>query len=762
MDTNLISRRQFVRGAGALVVSFSFFGEASRLLAQSESFFANDPQATALDSWLSIASDGTVTVFTSKVDLGTGVVTALSQIVAEELDVPFRRIRMETGDTSNTIDQAATVGSRTIERGGPQLRQAAAAARHQLLVLASSSLEAPVENLVVNDGVVSIANNPAKKISYADLIGGRRFNIKIAATGTGWDMVVAPDAKAKDHKDYKIVGTSVPRVDLPPKFTGEFVYTPDVRIPGMLHGRVVRPAVVNSKPLSVDEGSIANISGIVKVVQEGSFLGVVAQTEWSAIQAAKALKVTWSTPNTKLPANRDELDAYLRNTKSFRDRPVANKGNLDNAFSQASKTFEATYRWPFQLHGMIGPSCAVADVSGDKITIWAGSQGTFNTRKQVAEMLGLPEKNVRVIYRESAGCYGRLSPDDVPQDAALMSRAVGKPVRVQWSREDEHGWEPKGPAQLMTAKAGVDAQGNLIAWDYLDRSFPWTTTGMVLLASRQIGMKPKAQGNPNGTDGGGEIYSIDNQRVIASAIPWLHEDPTPLRTSNLRAPGDLSRVFASESFIDEIAAGIGVDPVKFRLKYLTTNKRATDVLLAATQSAGWQERPSPAAKSTGSKAFGRGVAVANRSNTMTAAVAEVEVDKQTGKVLVTRVTLAHDCGLIVNPDGLTNQIEGNVIQGVSRTLLEEVKFDASGVKNLDWISYPVIRYQDVPDVKVALVNRKDMEPLGGGEPSIVPVPAAIANAVFDATGVRIREVPLTPQRVLSALNSVPNAAAQVA
>jgi nicotinate dehydrogenase subunit B len=756
MDT--ISRRQFVKGAGALVVGFSLFGEASRLLSQSESFFANDPEATALDSWLSIAPDGTVTVFTSKVDLGTGVVTALSQIVAEELDVPFHKIHMETGDTSNTIDQAATVGSRTIERGGPQLRQAAAAARQQLLALASSSLEAPIENLVVTNGVVSVANNPAKKISYGNLIGGRHFNLKIAATGTGWDMIVAPDAKAKEHKDYKIVGTSVARVDLPPKFTGEFVYTPDVRVPGMLHGRVVRPAVVNSKPTGVDESSIANIPGIVKVVQEGNFVGVVAQTEWAAIQGAKALQVTWSAPGTKLPANRAELDAYLTNTKSFRERAVANKGNPDTALPQASKTFEATYRWPFQLHGMIGPSCAVADLSGDKVTIWAGSQGTFNTRKQVADMLGLPEKNVRVIYRESAGCYGRLSPDDVPQDAALMSRAVGKPVRVQWSREDEHGWEPKGPAQLMSAKAGVDSQGNLVAWDFLDRSLPWTTTGMVLLASRQIGMKPKAQGNPNGTDGGGEIYSIENQRVVAAAIPWLHPDPTPLRTSNLRAPGDLARSFASESFFDEVASGVGVDPVKFRLKYLAGNKRPTDVLLAATQKAGWKERPSPAEKSSGPIATGRGVAVANRSNTMTAAVAEVEVDKRTGKVIVKRVVLAHDCGLIVNPDGLTNQIEGNVIQGVSRTLLEEVQFDATGVKNLDWMSYPVIRYQEIPEVDVVLVNRKDMEPLGGGEPSIVPVPAAVANAVFDAIGVRLRQVPLTPERILQAMNSQASAA----
>ncbi len=753
METRQISRRQFAKGAGALVVSFNFFGPVSRMLAQGENFSGAAPEATSLDSWLAVGRDGNVTVFTSKVDLGTGVVTALSQIVAEELDVAFHQIHMETGDTSSTIDQAATVGSRTIERGGPQLRQAAAAGRQQLLVLASAKLGAPVEKLTVTDGVVSVAGNPAKKISYANLIGGKHFDLKITATGTGAAMIVAPEVKPKDHKDYKIVGQPAHRVDLPPKFTGEFVYTPDVRVPGMLHGRVVRPPVVNSKPTSVDESSIAQIAGVVKVVQEGNFVGVVAKTEWAAIQAARALKVTWSTPETKLPANNEELFDALKNTKSFSERAVANKGNLEPAFSQAAKTFEATYHWPFQLHGMIGPSCAVADVQADKATIWAGSQGTFGTRKQLSDMLKIPESSIRVVYRESSGCYGRLSPDDVPLDAALMSRAVGRPVRVQWMREDEHGWEPKGPAQLMTARAGVDAQGNVVAWEFMDRSFPWTTNGMPLLAARQIGMKPSGQGNMNGTDGGGEIYAFENQKVVAAAIPWIHPDPTPLRTSNLRAPGDLARSFASESFIDEVAAGVGVDPVQFRLRYLGTNKRPMEALLAATKKAGWQQRPSPSKASNGSKATGRGVAVANRSNTMTAAVAEVEVDKTTGKILVKRVVLAHDCGLIVNPDGLSNQIQGNVIQGVSRTLMEEVKFDANGVKNLDWKSYPIITFEEAPDVEVVLINHTEMEPLGGGEPSIVPVPAAIANAVFDAIGVRMREVPFTPERVLNALKA---------
>jgi len=559
---------------------------------------------------------------------------------------------------------------------------------------------------------------------------------------------------AKDPKDYKIVGTSVPRVDLPPKFTGEFTYTPDVRVPGMLHGRVIRPAVVNSKPSSVDQSSIAHIPGVVKVVQQGGFLGVVAQTEWAAIQAAKALKVTWSSPTTKLPATPDEIYAYLKDTKSFKDQVVANKGDLDTALAGASKTFEATYRWPFQLHGMIGPSCAVADVRGNQVTIWAGSQGTFRTRKEVAEMLGLAERNVRVIYRESSGCYGRLSPDDVPLDAALLSRAVGKPVRVQWMREDEHGWEPKGPAQLMTVRAGVDAQGKLTAWDYMDRSFPWTEAlANPMLASRQIGLKTMVDGFLNGTGGGGQIYAIENQKVVAADIPWVQSDPTPLRTSNLRAPGDLARTFASECFLDEIASDLGVDPVQFRLRYLRDNKRTTEALLRATAGAEWKERPSPAPSSSGSKATGRGVAVADRANTMIATVAEVEVDKSNGKVEVKRITLAHDCGLIVNPDGLKNQIEGNIIQGVSRTLFEEVLFDASGIKSLDWASYPIITYRDVPDIEIVLISRPEMPALGGGEPSIVPVPAAIANAIFDAVGVRLREVPLTPSRVLSALKA---------
>jgi nicotinate dehydrogenase subunit B len=753
MKTMEFTRRQFLKGSGALVVSFNFF-PSSPLLAQSMVVPRNDADPTQLDSWLAIAPDGTVTVFSGKVDLGTGVETALAQIVAEELDVPFHKIHMTGLDTTKAINQGITAGSRTIERGGPQLRQAAAAARQELLKLAAAKLNSTPEQLVVKDGVVSIAGDPKKNVNYAQLIGGKQFNVKITATGTGWDMKVAPEVRAKDFKEYKVVGTSQKRLELPPKLTGEFVYAHDVRIPGMLHGRVVRPPTITSKPASIDESTVKNIPGFIKVVQEGSFVGVVCATEWAAINAAKALKVSWSQPATKMPAGSDEVFAYIKNTKSLRDQVTVNKGNPDAALAQASKTYEAAYRWPFQMHGMMGPSCTVADVGKDQATIYTGTQGSFETRQAVAELLGFPEKNVRVLWREASGSYGRMGADDVAEDAVLLSRAVGKPVRVQWMRDDEHGWEPKGPAQLDLARAGVDAQGKIIAWDFADRGFPLTAAsgrGLRLLASRQIGMKPTADGNSNGTQGCGEMYMFENQKCAAPLVPWVQADETPLRTGYLRAPGDIGRCFASESFLDEIAADQRVDPVQFRLRYLGDNKRGADALIAVTKQARWQERPSPVAVSSGSKATGQGVAISNRAGTICGTVADVEVDKTTGNVTVRRFVLSHDCGLIINPDGLKNQIEGNIIQGVSRALMEEVKFDSSGITTLDWTSYPVIRFPDVPDIDIVLINRPEMPALGGGEPSSAPIAAAIANAIFDAVGVRLREAPFTPNRVLAGL-----------
>jgi CO/xanthine dehydrogenase Mo-binding subunit len=402
---------------------------------------------------------------------------------------------------------------------------------------------------------------------------------------------------------------------------------------------------------------------------------------------------------------------------------------------------------------MIGPSCAIADVKGDKATIWSGPQGPFRTRSTVAKLLGIPEQNVRIIYHEASGSYGRMSTDDGAEDAALLSRAAGAPVRVQWSRRDEHGWEPKGPAQLDEVKAAVDADGRLSAWDFADYGQPWTASGSTpLLASLQVGIRPNNPGGNNGTQSSGEIYVVPNQKIVAQLVNWHFPEPIPLRTSNLRAPGDIARCFASESLIDEIAADLRVDPLDFRLNNLTGNKRALECLQAAADKAGWQKRPSPAPAASGNIARGRGIALTQRANTFVAAVAEVEVNKTTGEVAVNKIVCSHDCGLMINPDGVKNQVEGNVIQGVSRALYEEVTFDSNGaVTSLDWGSYPILRFPDLPELDVVLINRPDVPPLGAGEGATIPPAAAIANAIFDAVGVRLREGPFTAERVLAGL-----------
>jgi CO/xanthine dehydrogenase Mo-binding subunit len=406
------------------------------------------------------------------------------------------------------------------------------------------------------------------------------------------------------------------------------------------------------------------------------------------------------------------------------------------------------------MHGMIGPSCAVADVKGDKATIWSGPQGPFRTRATVAAILKIPEQNVRIVYHEASGSYGRMSTDDGAEDAALLSRGAGAPVRVQWSRQDEHGWEPKGPAQLDEVKAAVDGAGKLVAWDFVDYGQPWTASGSTpLLASLQVGIKPNNPGGSNGTQGAGEIYSVPNQKIVAEHINWHFPEPIPLRTSNLRAPGDPARCFASECFLDEIAADLGADPVEFRLRH-TAEPRGADCLKAAADKAQWRKHASPAPAESGNIAKGRGIALTRRAGAYAAAVADVEVDKSNGNVRVKRITISHDCGLIVNPDGVRNQIEGNVIQGVSRALFEEVAFDEKSVTSLDWKSYPIIKFADVPEIDIVLINRPEMPSLGAGEPSIIPVPAAIANAIFDATGARLREAPFTPARILAAMKSV--------
>jgi nicotinate dehydrogenase subunit B len=760
LGTVIVSRRKFLKGSGALVISFSLLGPAVRAFGQAATHIDpyNNPDyldPSLLDSWLAIMRDGRIKVFCGKADIGTGVETALAQIVAEELDVPFSRIQMIMGDTTKTVDQGRTTGSGTIESAGAQLRQAAAAGRLELLKLAANHFQASVEKLTVTNGAIKVVGEPAKQVSYAELIGGRRFDVRIVATGVQREMLVAPDVKSKDYREYNTVGTSVPRVDLPPKLTGEFVYTSDIHVEGMLHGRVVRPTHALSRPSRIHEESISHIPGIVKVVHEGSFVGVVAHTEWAAIRAANALKVDWSEPDSKMLASRQEVDAYLQNTSSFNQDEEINKGDVEGALKQAGRIFENTYHWPFQNHGMMGPCCAVADVAANKVKVWTGTQGPFTTRDRLSDMLGIPKRDIQVVFVESAGSYGRLTADDAAEDAVLLSRAVGKPVRVQWMRSDEHVWEPKGPQQLVRIRAGVDRREEIIAWDFASWSLPLTEfQGTPQLGERQIGhnITPGFPGAPRGGGPITQLYDISNERARAYYVPWPQDIPSPLRTCVLRAPGDPASWFASESMIDEIAAALGVDPFRFRLRHLAGNQRVAELLETTVKRSGWKERPSPSPlESRGPQRDGRGLALIQRGNTLVAAVAEVNVDRSTGTIAVKQITIGHDCGLVVNPDGLRAQIEGNVIQGVSRTLFEEVKFDSSGIKSVDWNSYPVITFRSVPDVDIVLLNRPEQPASGAGEPAIAPIAAAIGNAVFDAVGARLPEVPFTPHRVLSTM-----------
>ena len=771
MDNVSLTRRRLLKSGGALVVSFGF-APVTRSLAQDggtpeeRPFAAENPDLGSfipepgdyldpreLDSWLAVTGDGGVTMFTGKVDI-TGTRTALAQIVADELDVAFDQVTMVMGETTRTVDQGRTVGSSTIPRAGQQLRQAAAAARQELLKLASEHLGAPAERLTVNEGVVDVAGDSGRCVSYGELIGGRRFDVQITATGFQRGLQVAPEVQPKHYRDYRIVGTSVPRVDIPAKLTGEFEYACDVRVPGMLYGRAVRPHTAIAEPASVDERSVEHIPGVVSVVREGSFIGVVAETEWAAIKAARELRVDWSTPRTRMPADREEVDQYLTETPPVRERTrPENQGDVEAAFAGASTTLEAVYHWPFQNHGMMLPSCAVADVQGDRATVWTPAQGPFTTRDRVAIMMNVPRKNVDVRYVEASGTYGRLTADDAAEDAVLLSRAVGRPVRVQWMREDEQVWDPKGGQHLTRVRAAIDSGGEVSAWDYENISMPWTESqGMPQLAERQIGIEATYYGNANGTGGAGAIYDFANINIRSKTVPWIFEEVMPLRTAALRSPGEPPRVFATESFIDELAAEMRVDPVQFRLKYLQ-DPRIRDALRAAADRAGWIERPSPLPAADDRILRGRGIAVNQRGGSVPAAVAEVEVNTETGKVTVSRVTMAYDCGLIINPNGVRNQLEGNVIQGVSRALLEEVQFDASGITSVDWISYPVLRFTEIPEVEMVLINRPEMPAFGAAETPIVVVPAAIANAVFDATAVRYRTVPLTPERILAGLRT---------
>jgi nicotinate dehydrogenase subunit B len=725
-----LSRRNLLRTGGVMLVALT----ASPRRARAQSSVPVRVLATdEVDGFLAIATDGTVTLYSGKVDLGTGARAAYRQIVAEELELDPSRVQLVEGDTALTPNQGPTAGSNGIQVAGMQFRRAAATARAALLKLAAAKLAVPEVQLTLQGGAIRAATGAS--VGFGELIGGKAFDLKLDN-----------NAPLKKPADYRIVGKPFPRPDLPDKFTGKHEFVHDIRRPGMLHARVVRPPTYGATLQSVDESSLATIPG-ARVVRMGSFLAVVAEKEWNAVRAARALKASWS-DETRLGGSR-RLYEDQRGAKVERDADIATRGDAPGKLATASKVLTATYQWPLQSHASLGPSCAVAEVTADRATIWTASQGTHKYQPLFAKFLGLPATAVRLIYVDGAGCYGMNGHDDAAAEAALLSKSLGKPVRVQWSREDEHAWDPKGPAQILDMRGALDANGRIGAWE--TRTWlPANTQGLPAVPLLAVDAAGFSQ--PQGYSSGLTQANADPPYTIADMRALVHwVAPGPIRLSNLRAPGKIANLLAVECFTDELAAAAGADPVAFRLAALS-QPRGEAALRRTAEMMNWQPRQFPL-KPDGAVARGRGIAYCHykHNETFVAMGMEVEVDRATGRIRVTHVACAHDCGQIVSPDGVRSQVEGSILQTISRTLFEEVTFDRSRVTSTDWSSYPILTFPDVPKLDIYLIDRPTERPLGAGEAATAPVAAALGNAVFDATGIRLRTVPFTPARVKAAL-----------
>ncbi|WP_454827195.1 molybdopterin cofactor-binding domain-containing protein [Paraburkholderia xenovorans] len=705
---------------------------------------------TEADMFLVVRDDGSVVAFNGHVDLGTGIGTALAQIVAEELDVPLTRVSIVLGHTREAPNQGPTIASATIQISAVPLRHAAAQARQFLLKEAAARLNVGAEQLDVRDGIVfpRDGNAVAKGISYGDLISGKRVELQLAT-----------DAPLKSPDTYRIVGRSAPRIDIPAKATGELSFVHDVRVPGMLHGRVVRPPYagvaqgefMGNTLLRVDEDSVSDLPGIVKVVVIRDFVGIVAEREEVAQQAVKRLGVQWKAVEG-LPSleTSEEVEAALRaNPASRRDLVI--EGDVDAALAQESaRTLERTYVWPFQMHASIGPSCAVADYREGALKVWSGTQNPHSLRADLALLMSMDEARIEIVRMDAAGCYGRNCADDVAADAALLSRATGSPVRVQLSREDEHAWEPKGAAQLMDVRGALTAEGELAAYDFATRYPSNDAPTLALLLTGTIPARPQVfeMGDRTAVP----PYDYRTMRVVCDDTPPI------VRASWLRGVSALPNTFAHESFIDELAVEAGVDPLEFRLKHLR-DPRAIELVKAVAEKAGWQPRNTEAKEETGDIARGRGIAYARYVHSKfpgfgaawSAWVADVEVDRRSGELAVTRVVVGQDTGTMVNPDGVRHQIHGNVIQATSRALKERVTFGENAVTSQEWGAYPILTFREVPVIDVVMMPRHGEPPMGAGESASLPGAAAIANALFDATGVRFRRPPFTPETIRAAL-----------
>jgi len=788
------SRRNFLKRSGLLVVSVGAAAVARAASLPSESAGPSavaqaakaegatagpypDPNFRQLDSWIVIHEDNTATFYVGKTDCGQGTGTAFRQMMSDELDIAYDKTSCIMGSTDITVDQGGSGGSDAIQTDGWPMRRVAAEARRILLEMASARFAAPVDQLAVSAGVITVTANPSKRVTYGELIGGKRFNVTL--TGNNVDAT-AGLAKVKPVHELKIIGQSPQRYDIPAKVDGSLKWAVDVKVPGMVHARNVKPPVAGATLIGIDESSVRTLPGFIKVVNKGNYVAVVCEREEQAIKAARQLKVNWQKPAASPFPTSEDLYSYMRSASPTSKPAPAVKGDPDAALAGAAKVVEAEYEVPFQGHTAFAPAHAMADPSNGQMTIYSNDMKSYGMRNGIAQFLGIPREQVRVVWMEGPQGYGRTAADDAGFEAAFLAKELGRPVRVQWMRHEETGWDTKGPAFTFKLRRGLDAQGKLVALDYNAQAADYCHVGYneadtVLIA--QLMGKRRATPAAGSAGTPSDMYEVPNKRTASQVVSLPLVWETPLRTGNLRDPNGPQITFAAESFIDEMAIAANADPLEFRLRLLTAGtaddsgfKRARSiaVIKAAAEAYGWEPRPTrrpldPSTllgASTGTILTGRGVAYSFRNQTVVAEIAEVEVNRRTGHVWVKRLVCAHDCGLVINPEALRRTIEGGMLHSLSRALHEEVQFDGEKTTGVDWISHPSLRHGDTPArIDVVLVNgdpnpgRPDLPHYGAGETVCKPLIAAVANAIYDATGVRLRRVPFRDARVLAALKA---------
>jgi CO/xanthine dehydrogenase Mo-binding subunit len=786
-DLLVTNRRGFLRNAGLLAVSFGAgleTADAQTAAAPQGPGPYPTPDFRQIDSWIVIHPDNTATFYVGKTDPGQGTGTGFRQLMSDELDIAFDKTKCIMGSTDITVDQVGSGGSTAMERDSWPMRRVAAEARRVLLEMGSARLEVPVNQLAVSNAVISVKADSSKRVTYGELIGGKKFNVTLNGNNVN---AVTGQARTKLVPELKYTGQPLHRDDIPAKVDGSLKWAVDVKLPGMIHARNVKPPYACARLTSIDESSVKSLPGFIKVVSKGNYVAVVCEREEQAIRAARQLKTTWEKPATApFPSSENLFDYMRKATPASPGRPAgtgdaetrnpvaapAGSGSPDAANARAATTIEAEYEIPFQGHTAFAGAHATADPSNGQMTIYSNDMKSYGMRRGVATFLGMPQDRVRVVWMQGPQGFGRTAAEDAACEAAYIAREIGRPVRMQWMRDEETAWDTKSPAFLVKMRGGLDAQGRLISYEYTARSCDYNHLGYnepdTVLIAQLMGSRRAAPASGSSSMPS-DVYVIPNRKVAGEVIGLPIVWETPLRTGNLRDPNGPQSTFAAESFIDELAAAAKADPLEFRLKLLqaeTTDDagfrraRSIAVLKAAAEKYGWDGRPSPGARGNGEILTGRGVAYTFRGQTIVAQIAEVEVNRKTGHVWAKRIVTAHDCGLVVNPESLHHAVECGTLHGLSRALLEEVRFDTEKVTSRDWASHPTLRHTDVPQqVDIVLVNgdpnptRPDLPPYGAGEASLKPTMAAIANAIYDATGVRIRRVPFRDERVLAALKA---------